>query len=42
VFFGGSIAAGHFDSLKKSGMHLIGKDIDMGIKQIAKTLSFRQ
>ena len=42
VFFGGSIVAGHFDGLKKSGVHLIGKDIDMGIKQIAKTLSFRQ
>ena len=42
VFFGGSIAAGHFDSLKKSGMHLIGNDVDMGIKQIAKTLNFRQ
>lgn len=42
VFFGGSVAAGHFDSLKKSGIHLIGKDIDMGIKQIAKTLNFRQ
>jgi DNA-binding transcriptional MerR regulator/methylmalonyl-CoA mutase cobalamin-binding subunit len=41
VFFGGSVAAGHFDSLKKSGIHLIGKDIDMGIKQIAKTLNFR-
>ena len=42
VFFGGSIAAGHFDSLKKSGVHLIGNDIDTGIKQIAKTLDFRQ
>jgi DNA-binding transcriptional MerR regulator/methylmalonyl-CoA mutase cobalamin-binding subunit len=42
VFFGGSIVAEHFDSLKKSGVHLIGKDIDMGIKQIAKTLDFRQ
>ena len=42
VFFGGSVAAGHFDSLKKSGIHLIGKDIDTGIKQIAKTLNFRQ
>lgn len=42
VFFGGSIAATHFDSLKKSGVHLIGKDIEMGIKQIAKTLNFRQ
>ena len=42
VFFGGSIAAGHFDSLKKSGVHLIGKDIDTGIKQMAKALNFRQ
>lgn len=42
VFFGGSIAAGHFDSLKKSGVHIIGKDIDTGIKQIAKALNFRQ
>ena len=42
VFFGGSIAATHFDILKKSGVHLIGKDIEMGIKQIAKTLNFRQ
>ena len=42
VFFGGSVAAGHFDSLKKSGIHLIGKDTDTGIKQIAKTLNFRQ
>ena len=41
VFFGGSIVAGHFDSLKKSGVHLIGKDIDMGIKQIARELNFR-
>ena len=41
-FFGGGIAAGHFDSLKKSGVHLIGKDIDTGIKQIEKTLDFRQ
>ena len=42
VFFGGSIAAGHFDSLKKSGVHLIGNDIETGIKQIAKTLDFKQ
>ena len=42
VFFGGHIAAMHFDRLKKSGVHLIGKDIDTGIKQIAKTLKFRQ
>ena len=42
VFFGGGIAAGHFDSLKKSGVHLIGKDIDTGIKQITKTLNFMQ
>ena len=42
VFFGGGIAAGHFDSLKKSGVHLIGQDIETGIKQIAKTLNFRQ
>ncbi|MDH3903070.1 MAG: MerR family transcriptional regulator [Xanthomonadales bacterium] len=42
VFFGGAIAAGHFDNLKKSGVQLIGKNIDTGIKQIAKTLDFRQ
>ena len=42
VFVGGSIAAGHFDSLKKAGVHLIGKCIDTGIKQMAKALNFRQ
>jgi len=39
VFFGGSIVAEHFDSLKKSGVHLIGQDIDKGIKQIEKSLN---
>ena len=38
VFIGGSIAARNFDTLKKSGVHLIGQDIDMAIKQIDKTL----
>lgn len=38
VFVGGSIAARYFDSLKKSGVHLIGQDIEKGIKQIEKAL----
>ena len=38
VFIGGGIAARNFDTLKKSGVHLIGQDIDMAIKQINKTL----
>src|SRR5210317_295274 len=42
VFLGGSIAANNFDRLKKSGVQLIGKDIDTGIKQIAAALNFRQ
>jgi len=42
VFLGGSIAANNFDRLKKSGVRLIGKDIDTGIKQIAGALNFKQ
>ena len=42
VFIGGSIAARNFDTLRKSGVHLIGQDIDTGIKQIEKTLRSRQ
>jgi methylmalonyl-CoA mutase cobalamin-binding subunit len=42
VFLGGGIAANNFDRLKKSGVQLIGKDIDTGIKQIAAALNFRQ
>ena len=42
VFMGGAITAQNFDSLKKSGMHLIGTDIETGIKQISKSLNFRQ
>jgi len=42
VFMGGVIAARNFDSLKKSGIHLIGTDIETGIKQISKSLNYRQ
>ena len=42
VFLGGSIAANNFDRLKKSGVQLIGKDIDTGIKQIAAVLNYKQ
>ena len=42
VFIGGSFAARHFDTLKKSGVHLVGKDIATGIRQMEKTLNFRQ
>jgi DNA-binding transcriptional MerR regulator/methylmalonyl-CoA mutase cobalamin-binding subunit len=38
VFLGGAIAATHFDGLKKSGVHLIGTDINSGIKQISAQL----
>ena len=38
VFLGGGIAATVFDDLKKSRVHLIGTDIETGIKQISKTL----
>ena len=40
VFIGGAVAANHFDSLKKSGVHLIGTDIEMGLKQISKHLGY--
>ena len=40
VFLGGGIAANNFDRLKKSGVRLIGTDIETGIKQIATTLKF--
>ncbi|MGB5291233.1 MAG: MerR family transcriptional regulator [Lysobacterales bacterium] len=39
VFLGGSIVASNFDELKKSGVLMIGSDIDMGIKQIKKHLN---
>lgn len=38
VFLGGGIAASNFDRLKKSGVHLIGTDIETGIKQISASL----
>ncbi len=40
VFIGGNVVASNFDELKKSGVLLIGNDIDMGIKQIRKRLDF--
>jgi DNA-binding transcriptional MerR regulator/methylmalonyl-CoA mutase cobalamin-binding subunit len=40
VFIGGGIAATQFDSLKKSGVQLIGTDIETGIKQISKALKY--
>ncbi len=42
VFLGGAIAASHFDGLKKTGAHLIGTDIDNGLKQISKTLKYEE
>ena len=39
VFLGGSVVATRFDELKRSGAHLIGTDIETGIRQIAKVLS---
>jgi len=40
VFVGGNVVASNFDELKKSGVLLIGSDIEMGIKQIKKRLNF--
>ena len=40
VFIGGHVVTSNFDDLKKSGVLLIGSDIDMGIKQIKKKLNF--
>jgi len=40
VFVGGNVVASNFDDLKKSGVLLIGTDVDKGIKQIKKRLSF--
>jgi len=40
VFVGGNVVASNFDELKKSGVMLIGTDIDLGIKQIKKHLNF--
>ncbi len=40
VFLGGNVVASNFDELKKTGVLLIGTDIDMGIKQIKKRLNF--
>ena len=42
VFLGGSITANNFDQLRKSGVRVIGTDIETGIKQISSTLEFRQ
>ena len=39
VFLGGNVVATRFDELKRSGAHLIGTDIDIGIRQIAKVLN---
>lgn len=36
VFLGGAAAANSFDALKKSGIHLIGTDIEAGLKQVSK------
>ena len=36
VFLGGAAAASSFDALKKSGIHLIGTDIEAGLKQVSK------
>ena len=38
VFLGGNVVASNFDELKKTGVLLIGTDIDTGIKQIKKHL----
>jgi len=40
VFLGGNVVASNFDDLKRSGVLMIGTDIDMGIKQIKKRLDF--
>lgn len=40
VFLGGNVVASNFDDLKRSGVLLIGSDIDTGIKQIKKHLGF--
>jgi DNA-binding transcriptional MerR regulator/methylmalonyl-CoA mutase cobalamin-binding subunit len=42
VFLGGGIVASNFDRLKKSGVHLIGTDIETGIKQISTSLKLAQ
>ena len=40
VFMGGRIAASNFDALKKTGVHLLGVDIETGIKQVSKILNY--
>ena len=40
IFLGGNVVASHFDDLKKSGVMLIGTDIDTALKQIKKRLKF--
>jgi DNA-binding transcriptional MerR regulator/methylmalonyl-CoA mutase cobalamin-binding subunit len=40
VFLGGNITAKNFDSLRKAGLHLIGTDIETGLKQVAGALNF--
>jgi DNA-binding transcriptional MerR regulator/methylmalonyl-CoA mutase cobalamin-binding subunit len=42
VFLGGKITAKNFDSLRKTGLHLIGTDIETGLKQISAALNYRQ
>jgi DNA-binding transcriptional MerR regulator/methylmalonyl-CoA mutase cobalamin-binding subunit len=42
VFLGGKITAKNFDSLRKTGLHLIGTDIETGLKQISAALGYRQ
>ena len=39
VFLGGNVVATRFDELKRSGAHLIGTDIETGIRQIAEVLN---
>ncbi len=40
VFLGGAIAARDFDRLKKSGVQLIGTDIESALKSISKSLDY--
>lgn len=42
VFLGGAAAAGSFDALRKSGIHMIGTDIQTGLKLISKHLKASQ
>jgi DNA-binding transcriptional MerR regulator/methylmalonyl-CoA mutase cobalamin-binding subunit len=38
VFLGGAVSAASFDFLRKSGIHLIGSDIETGLKQVSQQL----